>query len=170
MTSGYLCVLLVAVVVDGAQLSSDPTPTLVRGRVVAPAALVAQFADRVTLGNGDAVVVERNGRTCAVRTQRDDPFGRVQIAPLARCLGATVSWDGSARTLSIAFVRANVVRTPAPFDPTAPQVAPSAVFTPEPRPPTPRPIDTGVPRPRRTAIPASPSWPSATTRPRRSAL
>jgi hypothetical protein len=165
VTTAHLA-LLVAVLVNGALVPSAPPATVVAGHVVGPAALVAQFVDRVDL-RGETLAAQRAGRRCTARSVAHGDVALVQLAPLARCLGARLSWDGRAKTLSIAFATAVTIRPLPPFDPSAPRVAPTAVFTPEPAPPTPRVIDTGPPHPRRTAIPVIPSWPLATTSPRR---
>jgi len=156
--------VLVAVLVDGAFVPSAPPASLAAGQVVAPAALVAQFVDRVDV-RGGTLTARRGERRCSVRAAGDAAW--VLLAPLARCLGARLSWDAHAKTLAIAFASAVTIRALPAFDPSAPQVAPTAVFTPEPAPPAPRVIDTEPPRPRRTAIPVTPAWPFAITNPRR---
>ncbi|MEO7040591.1 MAG: hypothetical protein ABI186_11235 [Candidatus Elarobacter sp.] len=150
---------LVIVVVNGAVTPTTPAATVRDGRVVGPLNLVARFADRVDTTDGGTVTVARGARTCTARPIGTDDPPLVLLAPLARCLGGEVAWDGRTKTLALAFGGETVLRTLAPYDPKAPRVAPTTVFTPEPAPPTPRAIDTGAPRPRRTAIPVIPSWP-----------
>ncbi len=153
------------VVLNGAVVPSAPPAQLVAGRVVAPPALVARLADRVELGPDGAVRATRGERTCAARAFELGGAPAVALAPLARCLGAAVSWDGRAKALGLAFAAPDPLRTHPPFDPLAPQAAPTAVFTPEPAPPTPRAVATGAPVPRRTPIPVAPSLPLTTPRP-----
>jgi hypothetical protein len=156
---------LVTVLVDGVFVPTVPSASLRDGRVVAPAWLVARIAAP------DGTITARRGeRECAARTVAgSDPEPMFALAPLARCLGAQhVAWDARGKTLQLAFGGPVVVRTLPPFDPSAPQAVPTTIFTPEPAPPTPRVIETGSPRPRRTAIPifAPPPSPFATMSPR----
>lgn len=156
---------LVIVVVNGTVAPTTPAAELRAGRVVGPLDLVARFADRIDIAGG-AITVVRGGRTCAASPEGSDDPVLVQLAPLARCLGGAVAWDGRTKTLALAFDGETVLRTLPPYDPNAPRAAPTTVFTPEPAPPTPRAIVSGEPRPRRTPIPAIPSWPLIPATPR----
>jgi hypothetical protein len=155
---------LVTVVLDGAPAPSAPPARLVGGRVLAPIALIARLADRVTVAADGGLTAQRGERACVARTIGAEGAAFVELAPLARCLGATVSWDAASRTLGLAFARAAQSREHPAFDPRAPQVAPTTIFTPEPV-RTPRVLVTGSPIPRRTAIPVTPSFPFTTPRP-----
>jgi hypothetical protein len=160
VTGAYLPVALgalVIVVINGTFAPSAPPASLRAGRVVGPPALVAHFADRIDVAGDGTLTATRRGRSCVARAV-DVALELVEIAPLARCLGAShVGWDVRTKTLALAFDGPILLRTLPPFDPSAPQVAPTMIFTPEPAAATPRAIDTGVPRPRRTAIPVTPS-------------
>jgi hypothetical protein len=156
---------LVSVIVDGALVPSAPAAALRDGRVVAPVALVARIADRIDVGTDGRIWARRGERTCSARPAPPDDPALLAIGPLARCLGARVEWDGRTKTLSLTFAGPLMVSTPRPYDPNAPRVAPTTVFTPEPAPPTPRVIVTGSPQPRRTPIPVTPSWPLTSPRP-----
>ena len=150
---------LVTVVVNGSFVPSDPPASLRDAHVVGSLALVARFADRVDVAGDGTVTAWRGERSCTARPlARTDP-ALVAIAPLARCLGGHVAWDGRSKSLLLAFDGPVELRTPPPYDPNAPRAVPTMVFTPEPAPPTPRVIATGSPLPRRTAIPVTPSWP-----------
>lgn len=153
---------LVAVVIDGTLVPTVPGAGLLGGRVVAPLALVARFSDRVDRAGEDAVTARRGDVVCTGRVVAGSDPALVVLAPLARCLGARVAWDGRTHTLALTFAAAHDVRTMPPFDPDAPQAPPTTIFTPQPAPPTARAVATGRPIPRRTPIPAIPSWPVAT--------
>ncbi len=160
MTPVYLPVALgalVIVVVNGTFVPSVPPASLRAGRVVGPAALIARFSDRIDVAADGTLTVTRRDRTCVARAV-DAALELVELAPLARCLGAEhVAWDARTKTLALAFDGPILLRTLPPFDPNAPQVAPTTVFTPEPTSAPPRAVDSGIPRPRRTAIPVTPS-------------
>ena len=142
----------VDIVINGALAPSAAPAQLVAGRVVAPPAIVTRIARSVIIdAQGRTLTAMRDGRTCTAAISAD----AVVLAPLARCLGADVAWDPAARVVAIAF-SPEALRSHAPFDASAPQVVPTTLFTPEPAPPTPRAVSTGIPRPRRTAIPIGP--------------
>jgi hypothetical protein len=155
---------LVTVVLDGAPAPSAPPARLVGGRVLAPVPLIARLADRVTVAPDGGLTAQRGERACIARIVGTEDAPLVELAPLARCLGAAVSWDPASRTLGLAFAPAVQSREHPPFDPRAPQVTPTTIFTPEPI-RTPRVLVTGSPIPRRTAIPVTPSFPFTTPRP-----
>ena len=150
--------LAVIVIVNGSIVAGVPPARLIGGHVMAPVRVVASFADRTVIGDDGAIVVTVGAHRCIVRlgtTVEGEPY--VPLAALAQALGGSVLYDAHSRSIALHFDAQRAVRTPQPFDPAAPRVAPTMVFTPEPRPATPRPIETGAPRPRRTAIPETPS-------------
>ena len=156
---------LVTLLVDGSIVPSVPTPSLQSGHVVVPVMVVARIADRVDAAPDGTLTVRRGEHVCIARPIDAGDPAVVAVAPLARCLGGSVAWDSRAKTLELAFSEPVLIRTMPPYDPNAPQVAPTTIFTPEPAPPTPRVLATGSPRPRRTAIPVTPSQPLTSPRP-----
>jgi hypothetical protein len=154
--------LTVTVVLNGTILPSFAPAQLDAGRVVAPLqTIVADLAGSVSYTPGaQTIALVREGRriVAGVVFVRDGtPY--VVLEPLVRKLGGSVQFDTRTKTLAIDLPSDRTLETPAPFDPRAPQVSPTALFTPEPPRPTPRAVATGIPQPRRTAIPAVPSWP-----------
>jgi hypothetical protein len=143
------------VFIDGRPLAAYVHAYLAGGRVFAPVMpLLAQLADRVWF-DGDVLVVERGGRRVRVRVapvfpgQLDGTY--VPAGPVLRALGDAVRYNGESRSLQVQ-TPARVVASPTPFDPTAPSVVPSTVFTAQPA-VTPRPVVSGSPLPRRTPLP-----------------
>jgi hypothetical protein len=92
------------------------------------------------------------------------PF--VEVGPVARALGESAAFDPVSKTLAISIAADGAIATPSPYVPGAPQVAPTTIFTAAPPPPTPHATPSGIPHPRRTAIPAQPSQPVESASPR----
>jgi hypothetical protein len=102
--------------------------------------------------------------------QRGHRLARISLAPagdaalnatfvpagaVLRALGVLVGYDSAARRLVVFVPGGAILASPTPFDPSAPSVAPSNVFTPAPS-VVPHPRWTGTPLPRRTALPFPP--------------
>jgi len=159
---------VVTIVVNGTIVTATEPARIRDGRVVAPIApILVRLASRVAYDAPSATVtLDRGSRhlVVAVAVVIDEvPF--VELAPVVRALGESAAFDAATKTLTIAVAADDAITTPRPFDPRAPQVAPTSVFTPPPRQlPSPA-AATGVPHPRRTAIPAVPSQPVATASP-----
>jgi hypothetical protein len=167
--------LAIVVLVNGAFVPSSPPARRLFGHVMAPLApIVARIAQQVSV-DGGTVIVARGGLTCAFRvgspayqcngTIRDagvTPFARgdvvfLPLAAVGRAFGGSVTYDARRDIVSVNVPSLTTVTTPAPFDALAPRVEPTRVFTPQPAAPTPQAVESGEPRPRRTAIPATPS-------------
>jgi len=166
----------IVVVLNGAFVPATPPVRRLFGHVMAPLLpVVARLVDTVTV-DGDDVTLVRGARTCVFRVgapayRCDDgtvrpagvaPFGRdgvvyVPLAAVASAFGGRATYDARSASVGVVMPARWSVTTPAPFDPAAPQVVPTRVFTPQPGPPSPRPAVSSVPQPRRTAIPAIPS-------------
>ena len=148
----------------GVSLDGHPLPAYVRayvsgGRVYVPVApLLTHLADRIWF-QGDTLVVQRGERRVRILLE---PRYRAQLraayvpaAATLRALGAMPAYDGAQHRLDVTVSRLAVIATPTPFNAALPSIAPSAVFTPQ-MPTTPRPVWTGTPMPRRTALPFPP--------------
>jgi len=156
---------LVTVVVDGRPIVGYAPAYLAGGRVFLPVApLLTRLADRLWL-DGDTLVIERGGRRVRVRVGPSDSGQLsavyVPAGPVLRRLGVLVRYDPAGRRLVLSIPARASVASPAPFNPTLPSVAPGTVFTPMPV-ATPRPIWTGSPLARRTALPLPPPHGSGT--------
>ena len=147
-----LACAVLSVVIDGVAVRSYRPPYIAHGRVMAPLdPYVIDVAASIDYDNGTILV--RRGDLFAQAPAR----AFVEIGPLLRTLGITVSYDAHGRRLVIETPRM-VFATPTPFNAAVPQVAPTILFTPTPA-VTPRPVVTGKPTPRRTPlqVEASPS-------------
>jgi hypothetical protein len=155
----------VTVVLDGRAVVAYREAYLVEGRVfTALSPLLTGVADRFRW-EGDTLVIERGERNVRVRLSGASAAGfdaqYVPAAPVLRALGATVRYDPVSRRLFVTLAQRVVPASPTPFDPALRQVSPAEVFTPSPA-TTPRPIWTGSPMPRRTALPLPPLHRDAT--------
>lgn len=150
----------VSVTVDGRPLAAYVHAYVAGARVYAPVRpLLTRLADRLWY-DGQSLVIERGGKQARVRIgagtfpgQLDGVY--VMVAPVLRALGAAVRYDAADRRLVVNVSQRAILASPTPFNPAIPSIAPSAVFTPS-IPRTPRPIWTGSPLPRRTALPVPP--------------
>jgi hypothetical protein len=154
--------LTVTVVLNGMIVPSFAPAQLAAGRVVAPLqTILTDLAGSVSYEPGAPTLsLVRDGRrivAAVVFVHDGTPYAL--LGPIVRDLGGSVQFDARTKTLAIELPADHTLQTPAPFDPSAPHVSPTALFTPEPPRPTPRAVATGVPQPRRTAIPAVPSMP-----------
>jgi hypothetical protein len=143
-------------VLDGRPLRSYTPLYVTHGRIVGPVdPFVTRVAERMEYIGPFAVFV-RGEKRVQIRLLHREPGQLretyVPLVPLLRALGESVVIDASRGVIEVTTPKNSTVRPPDPFDPLAPQVSPSAVFTPMPQ-PTPRPVWTGVPRPRRTPVP-----------------
>jgi hypothetical protein len=151
----------VTVVVNGAIVAGFTPARVVRGRVVAPLSpIVIRLASRAAYEPAMArVVIERGSSRIVVPVAFvEDATPFVDLGPIVRGLGGSAVFDTASKTLTIVLQGSDEIVTPAPFAPGS-AVSPGAVFTPAPRTVTPRSTETGIPRPRRTAIPVTPSQP-----------
>jgi hypothetical protein len=146
----------VTVAVDGRNLSVYVRAHIVRDRVIAPLSLVRMLVDRMWLEDGD-LIVERGGRRARVPLRLRFDGGvdvtSVELAPLLRRLGDELDYSASRRTLEVRTAPRAPLGSASPFTGLQPPVR--AVFTPEPV-PTPRPVWSGSPLPRRTPLPPPP--------------
>jgi hypothetical protein len=150
----------VIVILNGAIVASAPPAQLLSGHVIAPLVpVVTSFTERAAV-DGETITLERGGRTCVVRAVfGQDGVAYVPLAEVARAFGGAAEYDPHTHVVTLDVPGERDLKTPAPFDPSAPSAAPTEIFTPSPAPAprTAQPLDAGSPMPRRTAIPAIPS-------------
>ncbi|MEO6913857.1 MAG: hypothetical protein ABI182_07550, partial [Candidatus Baltobacteraceae bacterium] len=151
-----LAAAALTLILDGSVVRSYNPPYLSRGHVVAPVMpLLTRVATKIEYVHG-MLLFWRKGRFAQIRIVRPEPnqlqSTYVEIAPLLRALGETVSFDRVHQTLNVRTPVDPTVQSPSPFNPSVPQAAPTALFTAGPI-ETPRPIFSGPPRPRRTPVP-----------------
>nr|MDQ6931350.1 hypothetical protein [Candidatus Eremiobacteraeota bacterium] len=132
----------IAILLNGTPLQSYNRPYVLGGQVLAPVApYVTRIADRIAYSGG-VMIVSRGRARIAIRSTQTDPAGLqavyVPIAGVLRGLGARVTFDRMHRVLDIEIHSRAEVQTMSPQG-SAPAVAPTMVFTPEPV-PTPRPV------------------------------
>lgn len=158
--------------INGSLVPAVPPAELVAGRVMVPIApVVTRFADRVAFDGASTIVIDVHGHRCTLRigiaeATCDDRVRPLELAPfirdgvpfvplgdVARAAGGRIAFDPASATVGVWLDRERRVESPAPFDPAAPSVSPTTVFTPQPPPPSPQPTVSGPPHPRRTAIP-----------------
>lgn len=147
---------VLTIVVDGTPVRSYNAPRLEHGRVVAPIEPFVTHIARSIGYDGTALIVRLGDYFAQVplaSAPQPDRFAStyVQLAPIARTLGARVRFDGRTHTLYVQ-TPPSVLATPTPFNAAVPFALPREVFTPVPQ-KTPRPTVNGPPLPRRTPIP-----------------
>lgn len=152
-----LAAAALTVMLDGEPVRSYNRPYIEAGHVMVPLDPYVTGLARSIEYDGQALIVRRGDVFAQVPMESAPPPGRyqstyVELAPIARTLGARVWFDARTRTLYVQTPRV-ALATPTPFNPAVPQVAPTAVFTPVPV-QTPRPVVSGTPLPRRTPLPA----------------
>ena len=160
-----IALLVVTVLLGGAPISATRPARIVDGYVVVPLDPFVQRVAQFVQVDRDAgkIVVERDARSLVLHVGPEaiasaDGTVYVRLAPVVRGLGGTVTFDAVRKVAAIEMPQMRPLVTPTPFDPTNPSVAPRRIFTPEPT-VTPRPTLSGIPQPRRTPVPAVPSFP-----------
>lgn len=152
-----LAAATLTILLDGTPLRSYNPPYIEAGHVMVPLdPYVTAIAASIEY-DGRVLVIRRGDIFAQVVMERAPDPERyqstyVQLAPIARTLGARMTFDARTRTLEIHTPRIAAPVSPTPFNPSVPQVAPTAVFTPTPM-QTPRPAVSGTPLPRRTPVP-----------------
>jgi hypothetical protein len=149
----------VTVLIDGRPLRAYARAYVVDGRVFAPVdPLLTRLADRLWF-EGDTLVVQRGSRRVRVPlaggTAAALDGAYVAAGPVLQRLGVAARYDAATHRLLVRVGEREVVASPTPFNATVPSVMPNAVFTPSSA-ATPRPVWTGSPMPRRTALPFPP--------------
>jgi hypothetical protein len=151
----------VTVVVNGAIVSGSAPARVVAGRVVTPLGpIVVSLASRVQYApDARTVTIDHAGRRIVVPIVFvEDAIPYVAVGPIVAAMGGSAIFDSPSKTLLVTLPESGVI-TPAPLVgvPAAGET-PSTRLSPAPF-VTPRAGETPLPRPRRTAIPVTPSEP-----------
>ncbi|MGH7660127.1 MAG: hypothetical protein ACRENA_04320 [Vulcanimicrobiaceae bacterium] len=159
-----IAIIVVTVVLHGLPIAALQPAYVKDGAVFAPLQPVVSEIARSTSVDGRDITVRRGDRVVRLRIGRDayeldDGTIYVRLAHVVQGLGGSVNYDPVRRVAAIVMPATETVSTPGPYERTAPTVAPTAVFTPQPT-VTPRPTPSGTPRPRRTPLPVVPSYPA----------
>jgi hypothetical protein len=145
---------IVTVVIDGRPVVASTPALLFGGSVSAPIDPFARLiATRIAVdGERGSITIERDGKrvTFNVPYVRDGRT-RIPLGATARALGDSVSYDAATHVLRIDSPPPAPLATMTPFGGWTPPPGPLPTFTPNPV-ATPRPVVSGVPRPRRTPI------------------
>lgn len=157
--------MVVTVLLGGVPVAASRPARIIDGFVVVPIdPFVRRVAQIVRIDTVEGtIVMERNSAVVERRLGKDAvavPDGTiyVRLAPVVRGLGGSVTFDAVRKVAAVEMPEGGPVVTPTPFDPLNPTVPPRRIFTPEPT-VTPRPTLSGIPQPRRTPVPAVPSFP-----------
>ena len=157
--------MAVTVLLDGVPIAASRPARVIAGAVTVPLdPFVRRVAQLVRVDrSARSVFVQRDGNSVVLRfgddaTLEADGTIYVRLAPVVRGLGGTVTFDAQRKVAAVAMPQPLPVVTPTPFDPALPTVEPRRIFTAEPT-VTPRPTLSGIPQPRRTPVPAIPSYP-----------
>lgn len=158
--------IVVTVVLGGVPIpASQPAWLSADGIVFAPLdPFVRRIARSIEIDAQDGdIAIDRWGRKIVIHVGKDaivEPDGTiyVRLARVVRGLGGSISFDAVRKVVEIEMPGPQPVSTPTPFNSLNPTVTPTTIFTPQPT-VTPRPTISGVPRPRRTPVPAVPSFP-----------
>lgn len=146
--------VLVTVLLNGVAVPSSRPAELIDGSVMVPVnPFVRRIAQRTIYDplNGTIAISAASGSTTvAITGEPDEAY--VPLARIVRALGGVVSYDGRTRVAAVLLAADPPLASAPPYDPSQPTVAPRRLFTPEPT-AAPRPVLTGVPKPRRTPIP-----------------
>jgi hypothetical protein len=147
----------VIVVVAGRRIDASHGARLENGVVFAPLdPFVRDIAERIDGdGSGLRFVLRRGDRSITLVPRICDGEPYVALAATVRALGGSAEYVGRAHLLSIVFVPTPLV-TMTPFAGYVAPPGPLPTFTAKPT-DAPRPVVTGVPRPRRTPIVIDPS-------------
>jgi hypothetical protein len=146
----------VTIWIDGRRLQQYVHAYAAGGRVYAPVSpLLRGLADAVWW-DGATLVIRRGNRQLRVVLPSGNWASQqtsfVPVGPMLRFLGDAVTYNARTRRLDVRTAPAEPFESPTPYQPI--EQVPQPVFTPM-RSPTPKPVWSGSPLPRRTPLPAT---------------